>query len=356
MTAVKFAPLVSIITPTFQQAQFIGPCIESVLAQTYTHWEQIIVDDGSTDETAAIVQSYADPRIKYQRQEHVGILAIAETYNRALRAARGPLISILEGDDLWTADKLERLVPKLDDPDVVLSYGRTMIMVGDTPTGKLIPSASLERKLGRAALFNSPPGAGTASMLLANIVGPFQCAVVIRRAALEAIEGFQYVKGLGAVDYPTILAVSLQGRFEYVDRVVAYWRRHPGSSSWVRHQRDVRATHDFVRSFMSDHATQLALSADRVRQIEHTWRDFQKRAAFNGGRYLLLQAKWSEARHEFREALSSASPSVIAGAFVGYAASLLRTDIERLMTAAGRVPYENERTARDPMCGHTVSV
>jgi len=348
--------LVSIITPTFNQAQFIGPCIESVLGQTYTNWEQIIVDDGSTDDTAAVVESYTDPRIKYQRQEHAGILALAETYNRGLRAARGQVISILEGDDLWTADKLERLVPKFDDPDVVLSYGRTMIMVGGRPTGKVIPSPSLERKLGRGGLFNVPPGAGTVSMLLANIVGPFQCAVVIRRSALEAIDGFQYVKGLGAVDYPTILAVSLQGRFEYLERVVAYWRRHPGSSSWVRHQRDVRATHDFVRSFMSDHAKQLALSADRVRQIENTWRDFQKRAAFNGGRYLLLQAKWSEARKEFREALRSPSPSVLAGAFVGYAASLLRTDIERLMTATGRVPYDNERAVRDPASGRPVSV
>src|SRR5688572_16895965 len=127
MTPAEFAPLVSIITPTFNQARFIGPCISSVLAQTYTNWEQIIVDDGSTDETAAIVRSYTDPRIRYMRQEHVGILALAATYNRGLQAARGPLISILEGDDLWTADKLETLVPKLEDRDVVLGYGRTGI-------------------------------------------------------------------------------------------------------------------------------------------------------------------------------------------------------------------------------------
>ena len=205
----------------------------------------------------------------------------------------------------------------------------------------------LERKLGASALFNLPTGAATFSMLLATI-GPFayQCAVMIRRSALEAIGGFQYVKDLGAVDYQTILAVSLRGPFEYVDRVVAYWRRHPGSSSWAGHQRDVRAMYEFVQSFMSDHATELALSADQLRQIERSWGNYQKRAAFNAGRYLLLQAKWAEARHEFLEALRSKSPSVFAGGCVGYAASLLRTNIEPLMMATGRVSFDNERAAR----------
>jgi hypothetical protein len=186
-------------------------------------------------------------------------------------------------------------------------------------------------------------------MLLATI-GPFayQCAVLVRRAALEAVGGFQYVKDLGAVDYQTILAVSLQGRFEYVDRVVAYWRRHPGSSSWAGHQRDAQAVHQFVQSFISDHSAALALSADQVRQIDRSWGTYQKRAAFNAGRYLLLQARWAQARHEFLEALRSPNPGVLAGGLVGYAASLLRTDIERLMMATGRVSFDSERTARTP--------
>ena len=352
MRSAEAAPLVSIITTTYNQARFLRQCISSVIAQTYPNWEQIIVDDGSTDGTAAIVRSYTDPRIRYLRQEHVGILELARTYNRGLQAARGSLVSILEGDDLFTADKLERLVPKFRDPDLVLSYGRTGILLGDMPTSKSIPSPSLERKLGTNALFNVPTGAATFSMLLATI-GPFayQCAVLIRRSALEEVGGFQFVKDLGAVDYQTILAVSLRGRFEYVDRVVAYWRRHPGSSSWAGHQRDVRAMYEFVRSFMSDHAAQLGLSRHQVRQIEDSWGSYQKRAAFNAGRYLLLQARWAEARHEFLQALRSPSPSVLAGGFVGYAASLLRTNIEPLMTATGRVSFDNERAARAGRAG-----
>src|SRR2546425_8629612 len=119
VTGREVAPLVSVITPTFNQARFIADCIGSVKAQTYPNWEMIIIDDGSTDDTAAIVEKHQDSRIHYQRQKHVGILALADTYNRALSNSKGDLVSILEGDDLWTAEKLELLVPKFADPEVV---------------------------------------------------------------------------------------------------------------------------------------------------------------------------------------------------------------------------------------------
>jgi len=337
-TQAQFAPLVSIITPTFNHERFIGPCISSVLAQTYTNWEQIILDDGSTDDTAAIVRSYADTRIRYERQEHVGILALAQTYNRGLRLARGELISILEGDDLWTADKLDRLVPALADSDVVLGYGRTEILVGNEPTAKLIPDGSFERQFGKAVLFNDPPGAATFPLLIRSGFG-FPCAVLIRRSALEAIGGFQYVKDLGAVDYPTLLALTLQGRFDYVERIVAYWRRHPASASWAGEERNARAMYEFVRAFISDHADELTLRADQIRQIEQTWWHYKQRVAFNAGRYLLLQGRWAEARDRFLQAVRSPNPTVIAGALIGFVASLLRTDIEPLLVAAGRVSF-----------------
>ena len=333
-----FAPLVSIITPTFNHERFIGPCISSVVAQTYTNWEQIIVDDGSTDDTAAIVRRYADPRIRYQRQEHVGILALAETYNRGLRAARGELISILEGDDLWTADKLDRLAPAFVDPDVVLGYGRTEILVGNELTAKLIPDGSFEKTYGKAVLFNDPPGAATFPLLLRSGFG-FPCALLIRRSALEAIGGFQYVKDLGAVDYPTLLALTLQGRFDFVERVVAYWRRHPASASWAGEERNARAMHEFVRAFMSDHGAELGLRTDQIQQIEQTWSHYRQRVAFNAGRYLLFQRRWAEARDRFLQAVRSPDPTVIVGALIGYVASLLRTHIEPVLTAAGRVSF-----------------
>jgi len=67
-------PFVTIITPTYNHEKFIGQCIESVLAQTYPHWEQIIIDDGSIDHTREVVLRYRDNRIKYVYQENLGIL------------------------------------------------------------------------------------------------------------------------------------------------------------------------------------------------------------------------------------------------------------------------------------------
>src|SRR6267143_992770 len=117
-------PLVSVITPTYNHESYIGPCIESLLRQTYPHWEQIIVDDGSTDATPKVVKRYLDPRIRYHRQTNQGAYALARTYNQALDIAKGSLIAILEGDDLWPPMKLATLVPTFDDPRVVLAYGQ----------------------------------------------------------------------------------------------------------------------------------------------------------------------------------------------------------------------------------------
>ena len=66
-------PLVSIITPTYNHEKFIGQCIESVLSQTFSTWEQIIIDDGSTDGTLETIARYKDKRIRYIWQENMGI-------------------------------------------------------------------------------------------------------------------------------------------------------------------------------------------------------------------------------------------------------------------------------------------
>ncbi len=346
MTLRDFSPLVSVITPTFNQSRFIGQCLSSVIAQTYPNWEQLILDDASTDDTADVVQRFRDPRIRYHIQPHAGILALAETYNRGLRGTRGELVAILEGDDFWAPDKLAVLVPKFHDPDVVLAYGRTAIVAGTRPSGKTIPDDQFARRFARRALFNHPRGAAALAMLWTGFPFTFPCSVVIRRSALDAIGGFQTASGLGAMDYPTFLRLTLMGRFEYVDRVVAYWRRHPGSGSWSTHQSAMRAAADFARSFMSDHAAELALRSNQVREIERAGQRRLQRAAFNAGRYLLLQRNWRDARDEFVRAVRSPYPPILVGGLVGYVASLLRTDIEGLMGAAGRMSFPSERAAK----------
>ena len=102
--------LVSIITPTYNSADFIAQTIESVQAQTYTNWEMIISDDCSTDNTCEIIAPYLaeDKRIRYIRNECNSGAAI--TRNNALREAKGRWIAFLDSDDLWLPEKLEKQV------------------------------------------------------------------------------------------------------------------------------------------------------------------------------------------------------------------------------------------------------
>jgi glycosyltransferase involved in cell wall biosynthesis len=96
--------LVSVVIPTFNRAAFVVQAIESVLAQTYPHQEIIVVDDGSTDQTAQVLSAY-NGRISCVITPHRGPSAAR---NAGLRAARGERIAFLDSDDLWLPDKLQQ--------------------------------------------------------------------------------------------------------------------------------------------------------------------------------------------------------------------------------------------------------
>ncbi len=99
--------MVSIITPCYNGARFVGETIESVLTQTYSHWEMIVVDDGSADGSERIISEYVrrDPRIRLIRQKNAGA---ACARNAGLRQATGQYIALLDADDIWEPVFLER--------------------------------------------------------------------------------------------------------------------------------------------------------------------------------------------------------------------------------------------------------
>lgn len=112
--------LVSIIMPTFNCGRFIGESIDSVLAQTYTDWELLIVDDCSTDNTKEVVQSYPDKRIHYFCNDKNSGAAV--TRNRALREAKGKYIAFLDSDDLWLPEKLEKQIAFMEKNRYAFTY------------------------------------------------------------------------------------------------------------------------------------------------------------------------------------------------------------------------------------------
>jgi glycosyltransferase involved in cell wall biosynthesis len=100
------SPFFSIIIPTYNRAHLIGKAIESVLVQTFTGWELIVVDDGSTDNTREVVASYKDPRIHYVYQQNAERSAAR---NKGISHARGQYICFLDSDDYYLPERLELL-------------------------------------------------------------------------------------------------------------------------------------------------------------------------------------------------------------------------------------------------------
>lgn len=223
-------PEVTVITITYNHEEYIGHCIESVIGQTFKSWEQIIIDDGSTDATWNAIGCYAaaDSRIRAIRQEHVGPFKMADTYNRALQMARGRLIAIVEGDDFWPTEKLSAQVPLHDCPDVLLSYGCTVIVdeqdeiIGEySPVdSKVLTSQALKREY----LFRRS--------------GILPVSVLIDRQHLQRSGGFLTTAMCSenvefpTTDYPTFVRLlSEEGLARSVNRRLGYWRKHRGQTT-----------------------------------------------------------------------------------------------------------------------------
>ena len=114
--------LVSIITPSYNSAKFIKQCIESVIAQTYTNWEMLIVDDFSRDDSCLVIKELAkkERRIKcFLLDENIGA---AKARNVAIRKAKGKYIAFLDSDDLWEPQKLEKQIYFMNQNDISFSF------------------------------------------------------------------------------------------------------------------------------------------------------------------------------------------------------------------------------------------
>lgn len=115
-------PLVSVIMPSYNAEKYIDEAIRSVIAQTYTNWELFVIDDGSTDGTARIAQSYAekDSRVIFRQNSHN--MGTANTRNIGIRLANGEWIATLDSDDIWHPEKLEIQLKKAQETGALFLY------------------------------------------------------------------------------------------------------------------------------------------------------------------------------------------------------------------------------------------
>lgn len=138
--------LISIIMPSYNTGRYIKESIESVIVQTYSNWELIIVDDCSTDNTDEVIMPLLeDKRVRYLKNEHNSGAAISR--NRALREARGRWIAFLDSDDVWMPDKLEKQVTFMEENECAFSYhAYEKIDEGSHPLGILVTGPSIITK------------------------------------------------------------------------------------------------------------------------------------------------------------------------------------------------------------------
>jgi teichuronic acid biosynthesis glycosyltransferase TuaG len=124
----KNTPLVSVIMPAYNSAQFIAAAIDSVLAQTWLHWELLVIDDGSTDDTVKIVENYARQYPNIRILKNSTNQGTGAARNRGIKAATGRFIAFLDADDLWLPLKLEKQLKFMQEKDLAMTFSSYYLM------------------------------------------------------------------------------------------------------------------------------------------------------------------------------------------------------------------------------------
>jgi glycosyltransferase involved in cell wall biosynthesis len=232
-------PKVSVLIATYNRANLIGRAIQSVLNQTFTDWELIIADDGSTDNTAEVVKKWQrrDSRIKYLRSEHLG--RISKISNFGLRKAKGEYLAVLDDDDYWaTSDKLKKQVEFLDKNPEYVGCGGGYIVIDENGREKgrfLKPELNEEIKL--RALIANP---------LANLTTMF------RRAVAEKLGYYDETMPQFA-DWDFWLKMGLAGKLYNFQEYFAYYQMWEGGSSFRNQKENVRAALRIIRRYRTNY-------------------------------------------------------------------------------------------------------
>jgi len=207
-------PLVSVITATYNMANYVCEAIDSILNQSYPAVQCVVVDDGSTDSTPEVLKRYDDDsRVKVIRQTNAG-QTVAK--NHGLREADGELIGFCDADDRWRPDKLTIQVPLLlADSTTGVIYGNFQCI---GPEGQNLETP----------VWKCPSGRITGSLLADNVV--HFPTVLTRREILHEFEGFDENLSM-AIDYDLWLRISTRYAFIHIPEVLVDYRIWGGQMS-----------------------------------------------------------------------------------------------------------------------------
>jgi glycosyltransferase involved in cell wall biosynthesis len=212
-------PLISIVIPIHNTEEYLRSAVKSMFAQSFTDWEMICINDGSTDRSGQILDEMAElePRLRVVHRENQGLV---RSLNFGISLARAPLICRMDGDDISMPDRLERQVAFMrQHPQHVAVGGSILKIDGDSdPLGIDRPPrehSDIERAL------------------LARQTGMFHPTTLIRASALSAIGNYR-LEHEWVEDHDLWLRLSQRGRLANLDDVVLCYRLHAKSICWQR--------------------------------------------------------------------------------------------------------------------------
>ena len=215
----KRPPKVSVVIPTYNRAHLVGDAIRSVLRQTYTDYEIVVVNDGSTDNTEDVVNGFQDDGIRYVR--HAQNRGLSAARNTGIGEARGEFIAFLDDDDEWLPEKLEKQFTLLEGAD-----NSTGVVY--TSTWRIMKHRSL---LFPQNFIAKTQGDISEDILEHHFVGP--SSVLIRKSCFERV-GLLDEKLFFAGDWDLVIRLAQHYRFLFAKEMLVISRQQPDSATAER--------------------------------------------------------------------------------------------------------------------------
>ena len=273
--SLKFSPFVSIVIPTYNHANFLDNALQSVLDQTFSNWEAIVIDNHSTDQTDEILAKYTDPRIKYFKIKNNGI--IAKSRNHGIKASKGKWIAFLDSDDWWTKDKLKICFDNIDD-EIDFIYHRLDIKY-DNSKSYFKKKKYIGRQLQKPILNDLL----TSEIKDGNAIG--NSSVIVRKDMLDRIGGISENENLVASeDFNTWLRIAqITDQFKYLKNALGYYLVHDNSAQ----NRDLSIPHRHaVTQFMNLYDSKQKLN-------------LEVKLKYMSGSYNALNNNYAKAKEDF---------------------------------------------------------
>ncbi len=249
MTGGMQAPVVSIVIPTYNHAQFLRAALNSVIAQTFTRWEAIVVNNFSQDDTIPVIESYSDPRIRFVNFANHGVIAASRNHGIALTTA--PYVAFLDSDDIWYPEKLDRCLRRLEEGFDLVCHAEKWVGPGDRI--REIAYGPEARATYRALLYEG------------NCVST--SAVVVKREFVERAGRFSEDSAfITAEDYDLWLKLAGAGaKFGFVSKVLGEYLIHEGNQSRAA-LRNMEAVMAVVRHHLAGEEQRGGANAVRTRR------------------------------------------------------------------------------------------